>query len=73
VILAPVQNPRAATVEELAAAAARLDVPVHTVRDLRSALEYAEAVTPKEGVIVATGSVFLVGEIRALALGGAQE
>ena len=72
VILAPVQNPRAATVEALAAAAARLDVPVHTVRDLGAALEYAEAVTPKEGVIVATGSVFLVGEIRELALGGAR-
>jgi dihydrofolate synthase / folylpolyglutamate synthase len=72
VILAPVQNPRAATVEELAAAAARLDVPVHTVPDLRSALEYAEAVTPKEGVIVATGSVFLVGEIRELALSRAR-
>jgi len=72
VILAPVQNPRAATVDELAAAAARLDVPVHTVADLRAALEHAEAVTPKEGVIVATGSVYLVGEIRALALGGAR-
>jgi hypothetical protein len=28
----------------------------------------AQAMTPKDGVIVATGSVFLVGEIRALAL-----
>jgi hypothetical protein len=28
-------------------------------------------VTPAEGVIVATGSVYLVGEIRALALGEA--
>jgi dihydrofolate synthase/folylpolyglutamate synthase len=68
VILAPVKNPRAATVEELAAAAQRLDVPVHAASDLRDALRQAEAVTPKEGVIVATGSVFLVGEIRALAL-----
>ena len=72
VILVPVQNLRAATVEELAAVAARLDVPVHTVADLRAALEYAEAVTPKEGLIVATGSVYLVGEIRELALGGAR-
>jgi dihydrofolate synthase / folylpolyglutamate synthase len=73
VILAPVQNPRAATVDELAAAAARLDVPVHVAHDLREALERARQVTPKEGVIVATGSVYLVGEIRALALGEAQE
>jgi dihydrofolate synthase/folylpolyglutamate synthase len=68
VILAPVKNPRAATVEELAAAAQRLDVPVHAASDLRDALRQAESLTPKEGVIVATGSVFLVGEIRALAL-----
>jgi len=72
VILAPVQNPRAATVDELAAAAARLDVPVHVAHDLREALAHARALTPKEGVIVATGSVYLVGEIRALALGEAQ-
>jgi dihydrofolate synthase/folylpolyglutamate synthase len=72
VILAPVQNPRAATVEELAAAAARLDVPVHVAHDLRAALERARAVTPAEGVIVATGSVYLVGEIRERALGGAR-
>ena len=68
VILAPVHNPRAATVEELAAAAQRLDVPVHLASDLRDALQQAQALTPADGVIVATGSVFLVGEIRALAL-----
>jgi dihydrofolate synthase/folylpolyglutamate synthase len=72
VILAPVDNPRAATVEELSAAAHRLDVPVYAASDLRDALRQAEAVTPKEGVIIATGSVFLVGEIRALALAEAR-
>ncbi len=68
VVLAAVNNPRAATVEELAAAAERLDVPVHRATDLRDALQQAQLLTPKDGVIVATGSVFLVGEIRALAL-----
>ncbi len=68
VILAPVENPRAATIEELAGAAQRLDVPVHVASDLRDALRQAETLTPKDGVIVATGSIFLVGEIRALAL-----
>lgn len=72
VILAPVLNPRAATVEELAAAAQKLDVPVYAAGNLREALAHAEAVTPKEGVIVATGSVFLVGEVRALALSEAR-
>ena len=68
VILAPVHNPRAATIEELAAAAQRLDVPVHLASDLRDALQQAQSLTPKDGVIVATGSIFLVGEIRVLAL-----
>jgi dihydrofolate synthase/folylpolyglutamate synthase len=68
VILAPIQNPRAATVDELLAAAQRLDVPAHAAPHLPGALAQAEAITPKEGVIVATGSVFLVGELRALAL-----
>ena len=68
VVLAAVNNPRAATVEELATAAERLDVPVHRATDLRDALQHAQLLTPKDGVIVATGSVFLVGEIRALAL-----
>jgi dihydrofolate synthase/folylpolyglutamate synthase len=68
VILAPVDNPRAATLDELAAAATRLDVPFHRATDLRDALQQAQSLTPSDGVIVATGSVFLVGEIRALAL-----
>jgi dihydrofolate synthase/folylpolyglutamate synthase len=66
VVLAPIQNARAATVEELLAAAHRLDVPAHAAPHLAGALRQAEMVTPAEGVIVATGSVFLVGEIREL-------
>jgi dihydrofolate synthase/folylpolyglutamate synthase len=72
VILAPIQNPRAATVEELLAAAHKLDVPAHAAPHLAGALAQAEAVTPREGVIVATGSVYLVGELRELALGEAR-
>ena len=69
VILAPIQNPRAATVEELLAAAHRLDVPAHAAPHLAAALAQAQAITPPEGVIVGTGSVYLVGELRALAVG----
>jgi dihydrofolate synthase/folylpolyglutamate synthase len=72
VILTPIQNPRAATVDELIAAARRLDVPAHAAPHLPGALAQAEAITPKEGVIVATGSVFLVGELRELVLGEAR-
>jgi dihydrofolate synthase/folylpolyglutamate synthase len=66
VILAPIQNPRAATVEQLLAAAHKLDVPAHAAPHLPGALAQAEAITPRHGVIVATGSVFLVGELRDL-------
>jgi dihydrofolate synthase/folylpolyglutamate synthase len=72
VILAPIQNPRAATVEQLLAAAHKLDVPAHAAPHLPGALAQAEAMTPKDGVIVATGSVFLVGELRELVLGEAR-
>ena len=72
VILAPIQNPRAATVEELLAAVQRLDVPAHAAPHLAGALAQAEAVTPKDGVIVATGSVYLVGELRKLVQGEAR-
>ena len=68
VILAPIAHPRAATVAELGAAAGRLSVPVYPAGSVAEALQHAWAVTPPEGVIVATGSVFLVGEIRTLAL-----
>jgi dihydrofolate synthase/folylpolyglutamate synthase len=68
VVLAPIQNARAATLEELEAAAQALDVPAHAAPHLPGALAQAEAITPKDGIIVATGSVFLVGELRALVL-----
>jgi dihydrofolate synthase/folylpolyglutamate synthase len=54
------------------AAAHRLDVPAHAAPHLPGALAQAEAVTPKDGVIVATGSVYLVGELRELALAEAR-
>ncbi|MFC6645997.1 bifunctional folylpolyglutamate synthase/dihydrofolate synthase [Granulicella cerasi] len=66
VVLAPIQNVRAATVDELLAAAHELDVPAHGAPHVPAALKQAEDVTPRDGVIVVTGSIFLVAEIRAL-------
>jgi dihydrofolate synthase/folylpolyglutamate synthase len=65
VVLAPIQNPRAASADDLLTAARKLDVPAEGASDLEAALLRAVALTPKDGVIVATGSVFLVGEIRS--------
>ena len=70
VILAPIPNPRAATVDDLLAVAHALDVPAHAAPHLAGALHQAQALTPLEGVIVATGSVYLVGALRELALSG---
>jgi dihydrofolate synthase/folylpolyglutamate synthase len=68
IILAPIANPRAAKVEDLLAAAQALDVPAHAAPHLAGALAQARQVTPPGGLIVATGSVYLVGAIRDLAL-----
>ena len=68
IILAPIPNPRAATVDQLLASAHALDIPAHAAPHLAGALSQAEALTPREGVIVATGSVYLIGELRALVL-----
>jgi dihydrofolate synthase/folylpolyglutamate synthase len=66
VLLAPIQSARAASLDDLLLAAAKLDVPAEAADTLPAALARAQALTPKEGIIVATGSVFLVGEIRSV-------
>ena len=68
IILAPISNPRAATVDQLLAVAHALDIPAHAAPHLAAAWGQAQALTPADGVIVATGSVYLIGELRSLAL-----
>ncbi|MEO6804332.1 MAG: bifunctional folylpolyglutamate synthase/dihydrofolate synthase, partial [Granulicella sp.] len=73
IVFAPINNPRAAAVEDLLAAAHALSIPAHAAPHLAAALAQARAITPPNGIILATGSVYLIGEIRHLALteGGA--
>lgn len=66
VVLAPIDTPRAMPLEELMTAAKAMDVPAVSAASLAEALRIAREVTPKDGVIVATGSVFLVGELRGV-------
>lgn len=66
VVLAPIDNPRAADVQDLLAAARDLGVPAHAAPHVAGALSQARQITPKDGIIIATGSVYLVGEIRQL-------
>jgi dihydrofolate synthase/folylpolyglutamate synthase len=68
IVFAPIANPRTARVEDLLAAARALDIPAHAAPDLEAALALARALTPPGGLIIATGSVYLVGAIRNLAL-----
>jgi dihydrofolate synthase/folylpolyglutamate synthase len=70
ILFAPIDNPRAADIEELFAAAHALDIPAQAAPDLAAALAEARTVTPPNGLVIATGSVYLVGEIRHLAVQG---
>lgn len=68
IVLAPIPNARAASLDELRAAAEALQVPSLSATSLEDALHLAREVTPPGGLIVATGSIYLVGELRQLAL-----
>jgi dihydrofolate synthase/folylpolyglutamate synthase len=67
-VLAPIPNARAASIDELRAAAEALEIPSLRAASLEDALNLAREVTPPGGLIVATGSIYLVGELRQLAL-----
>jgi dihydrofolate synthase/folylpolyglutamate synthase len=69
ILFAPISSPRAASLEELSAAARSLDVPAITASSVAEALSEARSITPANGLIVATGSVFLIGELRSLIVG----
>jgi len=70
IVFAPIQNARAASVEELLSAARALDIPASVGASPAEALALARGLTPAGGLIVATGSVYLVGAVREAALGG---
>ena len=67
IIFAPIESPRATSVADLLDAAHKLDIPAHAAPHLAAALAQARQITPSEGLIVATGSVYLVGDLRHLA------
>ena len=72
ILVTHIDSPRAARVDEILAVAERLEIPAVTASDASAAIRQAEAITPAEGVIVATGSLFLVAEIRAQLLARSQ-
>jgi dihydrofolate synthase / folylpolyglutamate synthase len=66
VVVTPVDSPRSASLEELLAAARTTGSEVESAPDAVSALERALLITPANGLVVVTGSVYLVGQVRPL-------
>jgi dihydrofolate synthase / folylpolyglutamate synthase len=66
IVLAAIDSPRAASLDELVATALTLHVPAQSARSTSEALTLARQLTPSGGLIVATGSIYLVGAIRGL-------
>jgi dihydrofolate synthase/folylpolyglutamate synthase len=62
VVVTQVENPRAASISELMEAGARTGTKMHAEETVPAALARARVVSRPEGVIVVTGSIFLVGE-----------
>jgi dihydrofolate synthase/folylpolyglutamate synthase len=62
VVATRADNPRSATVEEIRSAAARTNSEILEAQSVSSALETARNLTPPGGLIVITGSIYVVGE-----------
>ena len=68
IIFTLIDNPRAASIEELQKSARLLEIPAHTAANSTEALTLARSLTPAGGLIVATGSIYLVGAVREAVL-----
>jgi len=62
VIATQAQNPRAATADEIAEEAQHTGTEVICAENVTAALERARELTDKNGVVVITGSIYIVGE-----------
>jgi dihydrofolate synthase/folylpolyglutamate synthase len=62
VIATHVENPRAATAVEIRQAASRVAVDIDDALDVPSALTQARAAAGTHGLVVVTGSIYIVGE-----------
>jgi len=69
IVFAPIHNARAASVDEMMAAARALDIPARAADGPGEALALARSLTPAGGLTIATGSIYLVGAVRDAVLG----
>jgi dihydrofolate synthase/folylpolyglutamate synthase len=67
VILTQAENPRSASPDEIRVAASRVKIETEAAGSLPDALEKARSITGADGILVVTGSIYVVGEaMRAL-------
>jgi dihydrofolate synthase/folylpolyglutamate synthase len=66
VVVTQVANPRAATTTELLQAAKRTGITLYAEETVAAAMARAGELSQANGVIVVTGSIFLVGEVMTL-------
>ena len=62
VIATRAENPRSTTPEEIREAAARTHAEIELAADVPAALEQASALAGPDGIVVVTGSIYVVGE-----------
>ena len=62
VIVTQADNPRSASAQEIREAAARLEIEMEEAVDVATALARAREIASARGIIVVTGSIYIVGE-----------
>ncbi len=68
VVVAPVQSPRTMSTDEMTDVVLGCsDAPVSTAPDVTSGLEQARRLAGPDGLILATGSIYLAGEVKVAA------
>lgn len=66
VIATAAANPRSASAEEIGEAAARMEMKIESSADVAAAMERARRLAGRDGVVVVTGSIYVVGEAMRL-------
>jgi dihydrofolate synthase/folylpolyglutamate synthase len=64
IVFAPIDNPRAASMEDLLHSARAMEIPANATSNPSEALALARSLTPAGGLIITTGSIYLVGAVR---------
>jgi dihydrofolate synthase/folylpolyglutamate synthase len=68
IVFTLIENPRAASIDALLNSARALEIPAYASQNANEALILARSLTPAGGLIVATGSIYLVGAVREAVL-----